>query len=239
MRVTNTMNDLLNERAEALIGKRLLNVATTEELAELEALSRRSPTVREALDAIERSNDGFRASSVGEELNMTAADLPEYYRPRRLAKTLERWFRSGVRLGSISALMLTALLLAGVSLLNPDLPAILIGGGIGVAAVIVLAACVISTHRRQRGIGKEIEAGGDLWAKTVEQVLRREQRYMSRAAKALMVTCLALTPPLFILSGFSTAPLDRVFAYSSFATIAIGVMIFQRRRMMNDLRRGS
>ena len=59
---------------------------------------------------------------------------------------------------------------------------------------------------------------------------------MSRTARNIMMASFAMTPLLFVLSGLSTAPIDRVFACASWATIATGVMIFQRRRMLRDLR---
>ena len=56
-------------------------------------------------------------------------------------------------------------------------------------------------------------------------------------AKTVMIACLAATPVLFVLGGLSSPSLDRAFAYLAWATIAVGVVIFQRRRMFSDLRR--
>ena len=231
------MNDLLDERAEALLGKSLLGQATTGELHELEALGRGSQRVRDALDLIERSRGGFRVSSVGEELDMTAADLPDSYRPRHLAEALEKWFRTGTRTGAAAAVLLTGLLAAGAVLLRPDLPIVIVGGGIGGAGLVVLVASVLAARRRRLDIGSEIEAGGDVWLGTVERVQRQERRYMSRSAKLVMVAAFSLTPALFVLSGLSAAPLDRIFAYLSWSTIATGIVILQRRRMLGGLAR--
>jgi hypothetical protein len=231
-------NDPHDPRAELLLGKSLLGQASAEELDELAALCRRSSRVREARDLIERSASGFRASAVGEEIQMTTADLPNYYRPQQLAASMELWFRRSARTGHLVALLLTGLIVAGLILLEPGWPLALMVGGMGVVAVITLVASM-ATARRRATLDVDIESGGARWRETVERLQALERRYMGNGAKWAMIGCSAATPLLFVASGLASAPFDRVAAYASWVTIFVGVTVFTRRRALRNLRSGA
>ena len=235
---TQPHNDPHDPRAELLLGKSLLGQASVEELDELAALCRRSPRAREARDLIERSASGFRASAVGEEIQMTTADLPDYYRPRELAASMELWFRRSARTGLLVALLLTGLLVAGLLVLDPGWPLALMAGGMGIVAVITLVAS-IATARRRATLDVDIESGGARWRETVDHLQTLERRYMGNRAKWIMIGCCAATPLLFVASGLASAPFDRFAAYASWVTISIGVAVFTRRRALRNLRNGA
>jgi hypothetical protein len=225
-------------RAELLLGKSLLGQASAEELDELAALCRLSPRVREARDLIERSASNFRASAVGEEIQMTTADLPDYYRPRELASSMELLFRRSARTGLLIGLLLTGLLVAALLMLEPGWPLALMTGGMGIVAIITLFASA-ATKQRRANLGADIESGGARWRETVDGLQTLERRYMSARAKWIMIGSFAATLPLFVASGLAPAPFYHFAACTSWVTIAVGVHVFMRRRALCNLRSGA
>jgi hypothetical protein len=235
---TKSHNDPHDPRAELLLGKSLLGQASAEELDELAALCRLSPRVREARDLIERSASNFRASAVGEEIQMTTADLPDYYRPQVLAASMEVWFRRSARTGLLIGLLLTGLLVAALLMLEPGWPLALMTGGMGIVAVITLVAS-IATEQRRANLGADIESGGDRWRETVDGLQTLERRYMCARAKWIMIGSFAATPLLFVASGLAPAPFYRFAAYASWVTMSVGIAVFMRRRALRNLRNGA
>jgi hypothetical protein len=182
-----------DDRIHALLGKHLLGRASDGEIRELRARRGADAAFREAMDAAERSSAHYRRSAAGEDVRLSASDLPDWLRPAELARGLEGWYWRWLltTIGSSAAVL--TLFCAAATLLAPnDDPSRIARFAYLPAAMVLVAQAVTAWFARERLI-ERVASGGAAWERTVADTRDQERRFLSPRASAAMTVGAGLT----------------------------------------------
>ncbi len=231
-----TTTEPLDDRTETLLGKFLLGQATPQELIELGSLREHSPRLREVLSLIDGTDPEFRRSSVGDEREMTATDLPDYLHPKTMARRLDRWFETGILASIPPLVVLVALLAIGMHMLHPDVPFERVAKGILFGAVFAFALRIWASLVRRRRLGPQLAAGGPAWSFVVTNLQAHERRYMGRTPRTVMTVGFVVAAAGFPLAWVLPRPWNAVSMFACCAALAVGAIIAKRRFLLRELR---
>ena len=182
-----------DDRIHALLGKHLLGRASPDEIRELRARRDADAAFREAMDAVERSSAQYRRSAAGEDVRMSADDLPDWLRPAELARGLEGWYWRWLfaTVGSLAAVL--TMLCASAVLLTPyNDPARTEWFVFRLGAALLAVIAVRAWFARGRLI-ERVASGGPAWERTVAETRDQERRYFSTSAHVSMFVGAGLT----------------------------------------------
>jgi hypothetical protein len=182
-----------DDRIHALLGKHLLGRASADEIRELRARRDADAAFREAMDAAERSSAHYRHSAAGEDVRLSASDLPDWLRPAELARGLEGWYWRWLFTTVASTAAVLTMLCAAATLLAPHDDPSRIARHVYVLGAMMLAAAAVAAWFARERLIERVASGGAAWERTVAETREQERRFLSASARASMFVGAGLT----------------------------------------------
>ena len=182
-----------DDRIHALLGKHLMGRASQDEIRELRARCDADAAFREAMDAAERSSPHYRRSAAGEDVRLSASDLPDWLRPAELARGLEGWYWRWLLATVASSAAVLTMLGAAATLLAPHDDPSRIARLVYLPAAGMLAAAGVAAWFARERLAAHIASGGAAWERAVADAREQERRYLSPGAQRSMLIGAGLT----------------------------------------------
>jgi len=227
-----------DDRIHALLGKHLLGRASDDEVRELRARCDADAAFREAMDAAERSSPHYRRSAIGEDVRLSASDLPDWLRPQELARGLEGWYWRWLLATVVSAVAVWTLLIAAAVTLFPlNDPARSIGVVL-LTGPVALAVIVIRARFEREKLAARIASGGPSWERAVAAVRKQEEWFFSPLGHSLMWVGAGLTAAALFVAGTLPRPGCGYALLAAMAALTLTLKIAKGRFLLRGLRGG-